>query len=250
MKAIAINTARMANELHAQFSKSVLTLIEKMTAVALGIVSTYALYKQAIENELEALLLIRKSKLTAKISEQDSVRDTVFRGFSTAIKSARSHFDPEMRNEANLLWDILLHYGNIAKKTLHKQTAAMDDMLKELEKPDFQHAIDVLHLRDWVDKMSEENQKFHQLVMERYNERMGKTTFRMKTARVETDKYYKALTSHFDNLVTIEENTPLTDEFVTELNILIKEYKDILAQEFGRRNASAKEKVKCEVCEK
>ena len=250
MKTILINITRMTNELHVQFHKSVLTLIERVTVNALEIDTIYVPYKQAFENESEALLIIRKSDLTAKISEQDGVRDSVFRGFTDAVKSARNHFDPEMRNQANLLWSILLHYGNVTRKKLHEQSAATDDLLKEFEKPNYQHAIDVLHLRDWIDKMSEENQKFHQLVMDRYNDSLGKTTFRMKTERVETDKYYRVLTSHLDNMIAIEGTNTVMDEFITELNVIIKKYKDILAQEFGRKNAAAKEKIKCETCEK
>ena len=239
MKIIAINLTRMTNELHAQFHENVLVLIERATAVALGIVSKCTSYKQALENELKALLIIRKSELTAKIAEQDRVRDGTFRGFSDAVKSARNHFDPDYRNAANLLWNVFLHYGNITKKTLHTQTAATNDMLRELERPDLQNAIDVLHVRDWVDRMQQDNQAFNDLIIQRVDEFSERTTLRMSTARLKTDKYYRVIVTHFDNILTMEESDAVMDEFLTKLNVLIKEYKEILAQEFGRKNTNA-----------
>ena len=250
MSVIEVNTTRMTNELHTQFNQHVLELAERVGTQTLEIEALHIPYKKAFEEQLEALLIIRKSELTVKIAEQDGTRDGIFRGFVDTVKGGRNHFDPEIRNAANLLWGIFLHYGNLSRKSFNKQTAATNDMLRELERPDLQNAIDVLHVIDWVDKMSEENQKFDSLTKQRFNENAGKTTFRMKTARVKTDKFYRVLTSHLDNMIAIEGTNTVMYEFITELNVIIKKYKDILAQEFGRKNAAAKEKVKCETCEK
>ena len=76
-----INFSRLKNEQHAQFHESVLSLVERATPQALGIEPLYALYRQAFDNESEALSIIVKSELTAQISEQDRVRDQIFRGF-------------------------------------------------------------------------------------------------------------------------------------------------------------------------
>jgi hypothetical protein len=240
MKTITISLARMTNELHVQFHESVLTLIERITAAILGIDALYTLYKSAFTEESDALLIITRSEFTEQISEQDGVRDSIYRGFSDTVKGLRNHFDFETRALANMLWNVFLHYGNIAKKTLDEQTAATNDILREFEKPDLNAAIVRLKLDDWRSKLAEENQKLHELVMHRYTEAAGITTVRMKTSRTETDKFYRAIASHADNQIIIGASAEMT-EFVTELNEIIKRYKAILAQRLAKRVESGEE---------
>jgi len=241
---IPISLGNLKNETHAEFHENVKITIEKADSKMLFDPIDYYLplyenYIKSYENEQEALNFIRKSELTAKISEQDSVRDAIFRGLSDAIKSYRNHFEAEKRVAANKLWSILLHYGNIAKKTLDDQTAAVSDILREFKKPELANAIDFLKLNEWIVKLEEENNKFRDLMTERYNEPIGKTTYRMSTARVETDKYYRAMTMLFNSRIIAGEKKTDFKNFIKELNAVIKRFKDILAQDFGRKNAAA-----------
>ena len=235
MSTINISLTRMTNEVHVQFHVSVETLMERLDLPALGLEPLGGLYKQALANEQEALLIVTKSEQTALIAEQDRARDAIFRGFSDTVKGLRNHFDDQTRSDANRLWAVFLHYGNIAVKTLDAQTAATNDMLREFKRSDLQQAIGNLNLTDWMEKLDEENQKFHQLMMQRYNEPVGQTSFRMKTTRTETDKYYRAITAHVDNLVLTTNNDPALNDIVTELNAIIKRFKNILAQQFGKK---------------
>ena len=241
MSILSISLARLQNEPHAQIHESIFTLMDRVSPSVLGITAFFPLYRQAFDNELEALNYIRKSEKTALISEQDRVRDLIFRGFSDTVKGLRNHFDPDVRQAANTLWNVFLHYGNIAEKSLDAQTAAMNDILRELERPEMQQALEKLQLTDWCAKMDEENQKFHQLMMQRYNEATGKTTYRMKTARVETDKYFRAIATHLDNQVLTGNSDSVTDDFIFELNAIVKRFKNILAQQFGKKAAKKKE---------
>ena len=235
MSTINISLTRMTNEVHVQFHVSVAALLERLDLPILGLEPLSSLYKQALANEQEALMIITKSELTALISAQDRARDAIFRGFSDTVKGLRNHFDDDVRNDANRLWTVFLHYGNIAVKTLDAQTAATNDMIREFKRPELQQAIENLKLTDWVEKMDEENQKFQQLMMQRYNEPVGQTTFRMKTTRVETDKFYRAITAHINNLVLTANNDPILNDIVTELNAIIRRFKNILAQQFGKK---------------
>ena len=229
-----INHARMANKVHAQFHESVLTLVENATPQALGIEDLHALYRRAFDSELESLDIILKSELTAKIAEQDAVRDRIFRGFSDAVKGFRNHFDAEYREAANRLWNVFLHYGNIARISLDAQTAAVNDILREFQTPANREAIEKLRMRDWCDRLDEENRKFHQLMMQRYSEQAALTTVRMRTARTETDRFYRAVTNQIDNQVLTGANDSAA-AFVNELNAIIRRYKSILAQQFARK---------------
>ena len=239
-----IKLNRLKNEKHAEFHENIKKTIEKTGAGILGLESLYPFYATAFSNELESLSFIRKSELTAQISEQDSVRDGIYRGLSDTVRGYRNHFDAGYRVAANKLWNVLLHYGNIAKKPLDAQSAAVDDILREFLRPDLAEAIGILQLQGWTDQLAIENTKFRNLMTDRYSEPAGKTTYRMQTARVETDKYYRGMIMLLEAKILSGYDDPDFNRFLIELNAVIKRYKDILAQEFGRKNAASTGKAK------
>ena len=57
----------------------------------------------------------------------------------------------------------------------------------------------------------------------------------MKTARVETDKFYRGMIMFFESRLLAGDLNPAFNAFITELNAVVKRFKDLLAQEFGRR---------------
>ena len=234
MSTLSITLTRMGNEVHTQFHESVLTAVEQATPQALAIEALHTLYRRAFDEQAAALLIITRSETTALISQQDAVRDSIFRGFSDTVKGLRNHFDSRTREHANRLWNVFLHYGNIARKTLDAQTAATNDILREFERPDIAEAISALNVADWRDRLDEENRKFHQLMMQRYSEQAALTTVRMRTARTETDRFYRAVTNQIDNQVLTGANDSAA-AFVNELNAIIRRYKSILAQQFARK---------------
>ena len=234
MKVTSISLVRMKNEVHVQFHESVISLIVRVNSETYGFALLYALYKQAFDNETESLNIIRKSELTAQISEQDCLRDAIYRGFSDTVKGFRNHFDADARDAANRLWNIFLHYGNVTRKPFDAETAAINDILREFSLDGNAAAIDKLQMNDWVTKLSEENAKFHELMMERYGEPAGKTPYRMKTARVETDRYYRAIVAELENRMMTGEISA-DNGFIIEWNAIVSRFKSILAQELGRK---------------
>ena len=231
-----ISLPRLNNAAHAEFHENVKITVEKAGAEALGIAEPYTLYLQAFNNELECLNIIRKSNITEQINEQDDVRDGIFRGLSDAIKSYRNHFMSEYRVAANKLWSVMLHFGNLAPLSLDQQTALVSDIIREFRKPELAEAITFLNLDAWCNELEIENNKLRDLMTARYNEAVGKTPYRMKTTRLLTDKYYRLIVSQLEYKMAINDKPAGFDEFIIELNAIIKRYKDILAQKFGRKN--------------
>jgi len=227
-----INTlglVRLRNELHVQFHETVISLIIALGAINFPFEALFALYKLAFDHESEALLIISKSEKTAEIVEQDRVRDNIFRGLSDTVKGHINHFETDMRVAANRLWNgIFTHFGNVASKSYDAETAAIKDLLRELKRPEMVTAINKLNLQLWVNKLEQENNKFHALMMERYCEATDKTTFRMKTTRVETDRYYRAIVATVENEVLLGNVPDTMKHFITELNAIVHRYKSQL----------------------
>jgi hypothetical protein len=229
-----ITMAHMNNETHVQFHESVRMLMERWGEKLT--IPLFGQYDKSLNDEKEALLIIKKSEITADIADKDRSRDGVFRGFSDTVKGLRNHFDYDVRQLANRLWNVFLHYGNIARKPLDAQTAATEDMLREFEREDLKAAIAQLNLDDWRQKIDEENRAVQRLMMDRYAETAAQTTLRMKTTRVETDKFYRAIAADARNQVLAQNNAETWMEFIREINVIVKRYKDLQAQKFGRKN--------------
>jgi len=232
---IAFNLARPKNEIHAQFHKSVRALILQVDVEKLSFIELYALYNIALNNELEALFIVTKSRKTEKISDKDLDRDNIFRGFSDIVKGYRNHFDADYRAAANVLWSLFQHFGNVAKKSLDGETAAIDEFIKEFENPEVEAAAEILRVNDWLNQLKAENVRFQQLMMERYCEKTDKTAFRMRTARMETDKFYHAIVENVNHQVLLGEITPKLQHFITELNGIVTRFKGILAQKQSKK---------------
>jgi hypothetical protein len=130
---------------------------------------------------------------------------------------------------AQTIYNSLKSYGNISRKTLDNETAAIDDLIRELDEPALALAVVLIGLTVWRDQLEEENATFKQLMTERYDESAGRTSFRMRTTRGETDKYYHAIVNRIesDRLAGIA----VDEDFLKDLNVVLERYKHILAQE-------------------
>ena len=235
---IAINFSRLKNEEHAQFHENVKTLIDGATPQALGIEQLYApFYLPALAKELDALSVVVKCEASVRICEQDAIRDSVYKDFSKAVKSARNHFEPRIRVAANSVWKVFLIYGDSTNKSLDSQTEATNEIIRTLEEqPEIAKALATLDMNNWKVKLAEENDKLQNLMIDQYNETIGKTTLCMKNARIETDKFYRFIVSDLQKQNLLGNNTPEFTKFITELNDVIKRFKELLAAEFSRKN--------------
>ena len=230
-----LGLTRLPGAAHVEFHENIYITVEK-TQTILGLGPLFPIYTQARLDEKEALMVIRKSEFTVLIYDQSRVRFSIFRGLSDNVKSHRNHFEPSHREAANTLWPLFLHYGNLAGKKLDVQTAHVESMVADLQRPPYREAVLELGLMDWVLKLEAVNIKFRELMTNRYNESVEKSVNTMHTVRTKTDKAYKAIVKHIENLIFVGFDDPGFKEFLIELNAIIKRYKNIMAQEFGRKN--------------
>jgi hypothetical protein len=221
----------LRNETHAAYHETVVTLFGTYTPASLDIALQYSSYKTAYDDEILALDVVRRSELTVQIAEQDAVRDTIFRGFADSVKSATKHFDPEKRSAALRLQNTLTAYGNIAARTLDRETAAIDDLQRELI-TNYELEITNLGLGDWLTQLAAENSVLKTLILDRYSETAQRPAVKMKSARTAVDVAFRAMLNMLDALVLVNGEASYK-VFIAELNAVSERYKNILAQEAG-----------------
>jgi hypothetical protein len=236
-KIIRFSYEALRNEAHVEYHSNVNAFFGTYTPDALGIVPQYATYKTAYDDEVSALDIVLKSDLTAKIEKQDGVRDSIFRGFVDAVKSDTRHFDPAKRESANKIDGLLKHYGNIAARSIDQETAAIDDLIRELQTGANAPSVQVLGLDDWLTQLQVENDTLKTLMQQRYAETADRPAVRMKTTRKATDAAFRAILNQIDALALVNGAANYT-AFINALNAVSERFKNILAQEAGTRKSN------------
>jgi hypothetical protein len=225
-----VKFSHLRNEVHVELHGTANTVIVKFSPDTLGIRKQYDAYKPALDEEVSLLDIVQKSGYTGEIEEQDIRRDTVFRGFADAAKSAGNHFDLDKRNAAERILIVLESYGNIASRPLDQETAAIDAMYREFSGGDYPPLIAQLGLNDWLAQLNLENQRFKELMLARYTEAAKRPTSSMRAARTKVDKAFQDIVATLEALVTIN-GIEAYEPFIKELNTVLERYKNILARQ-------------------
>jgi hypothetical protein len=239
---IRLDCKSLRNEAHVELHETADTIIVRFNPASLGIEVQYGEYKPLLDIEVSLLDVVRKSGYTSEIDGADHRRDGIFRGFADAVKSGLNHFDPAKREASGRIEVVLNNYGNIAAKSLDRETAAIDDILRELNSGDCPAFVNLLGLADWLVQLDAENQTFKTLMMARYGEVANRPATQMKTARKDVDKAFHTIIDRIEALATVNGIAPY-EAFIRELNAVLERYKNIMASEAGRRKKAANKEI-------
>jgi hypothetical protein len=224
----------LRNEAHAQYHSEFQDVSLRLNPDSLVSNPLYQAYDTARQAELNLLDEVRKSPITEQLAAQDKKRDEIFRGLSLAVQSAALHLETYKRERGKRLTVVFDNYGNIAQKPLDQETAAIDDLLRELAKTPYADDITNLQLQDWTGQLTYENNQFKQLMQARYEESGNRPDSTLRRARTETDRRFRALLDMFNVYIMINKDSGYKP-FADNVNAITERYKNILAQEAGRR---------------
>jgi hypothetical protein len=232
---IRFDFTRLRNEVHVGFNNTMDSLFIKYNPETMGIAALYAVFKALLTEEVAALDVILRSKLTEIIEQLDHERDSLWRGLGNTVKGYLHHFDPDKRQAAHQLLLILDHYGDISQKNLEAETAAIEDLHTELIKQDNYLYVTALGLGDWLGQLVQASRNLDAQMKMRYDEIGKRPDLHMRSIRKRVDKALSDIFDRIESLVNVngEENYKA---FVSELNAITEREKDVLAQEAGRRH--------------
>lgn len=220
---IRFNYSNLVNEDHVDYHETLIGVFSEFNVNSLGIESFYVEYKKAFTDEVGLLDEIRASEYTEKMSEQDKVRDDIFHGLVNVIKGNTMHYLPDMRVHAKRLAFVLDGYGNIAKKTQSRETAAIDDLVRELRNTRSAE-LTALRLNDWVNALETENTKYKNLRNLRYTEKIEKPELTMSNARLIVDRLFRSILDYLEaSILYFNGNVP--QEFIKKINVVSEKYK-------------------------
>ncbi|MDR2139483.1 MAG: DUF6261 family protein [Tannerella sp.] len=231
---ISVRFENLRNEAHVELNETVITTIDRYNPVQVGIEIMYAGYRQLVATEVSLLDMMRKNEYTLEIHAQDRVRDSIFRGLSDAVKSGLNHFDDGKCEAAGTLSAIFDHYANIDTRTFDEETAAMDDLLRELASDEASACVLTLAVKDWTEQLALENRKFKELMQARYGETAQRPLLRVHAVRADVDRTLHTILNYLDVVTTVH-GPAVCELLVNELNTVFERYRHILTQQTGVR---------------
>jgi len=229
-----IDKKHLHNDEHFMLNTEFHNLLSTAGAENLRVAAQFANYTVLLNREDEGLKKITKSALTARIHEEDKVRDELYDGM-TALNSALLKSPHENKREAAKRLKIVFDtYGNISKKPLNEQTSAIINILQELKGAYSADAL-LVGLTDYVNLIETHNNALEALVRERYNESTAKTDVVMREARQALDVVYDDITARINALALLEGGT-VCENFIRAFNTVIAKYTAILNARLGRKH--------------
>jgi hypothetical protein len=235
MKIETLKLTHLRNDAHFQFFADFSELVNEEGAETLKIATQFQSLTALFNREDEALKKIAKSEFTAKIQAADSARDEMFAGMTEITGSCLKHYDEQVRDAATRLKILFDTYKKIDKKNLMEQTAAVTNMMQELNG---RYAPDVaaVGVGGWAAQLETRNNALHALIKERFDESAAKTDIVLRDARLEVDKQYRIIVERINALVIVE-GPDAYESFIRRLNAIIAKYTQYITTGQGRRAA-------------
>ena len=235
MKVTKITLQRLLNEEHFQFHTHFRTLLEPLLYLIPDLEPLREKHLNLYQEEDVVLEQLAKSIFTDKIAEADKLRDTTFKGFRSAVKTMLKYPDKDKIDAANKLLLVFKKYGDVHSLPYHAETAAIYNLVQDMNDK-YSSEIGLLQLRDWVIELDEQNRNFDNMILERVNEKNNKPSKRLTEVRKSLDAAYADLVKSIEVFLLVNKNSALEDG-IKKFNIVIKNYKDVLAQRKGRAKA-------------
>jgi hypothetical protein len=233
---------KATNERWFNFILEVGELVTRAKPETLGIVPLYPAHVKLVAVADGLLEQLRKSRYTAELKTLDTERDTCTNGFKAAVKALLKSPVATKRKAAGNLDMLLDGYGDIARKDYGAQSATTYNLLQDLDGKYAQDVADA-ELTEWVTELKRLNKLFTDLASTRHDEKAEKPEGKLVEVRREVDQ-------SLSRILTVIEATTYTaptaelSEFVTRLNVLIRSYRTLAAQDKGRRKAKKTKEAK------
>ncbi|MDR0544719.1 MAG: DUF6261 family protein [Odoribacteraceae bacterium] len=239
-----INFRKMRHEMLVQMVKNLLTAIDKYKAEEIGIKDAADALREAFEKMIPLLDFIFASPLTSQIHSQDRYREGILRGVINIARAALHHVEPGVRADAEAVIRLIKHYGSIARRSYDEESAAIDDLLRELNSADFAPRVATIGISSPVELLAAANDIFFDLMMKRDAETSARPKLSMRQARSAVEEKLDTLIACLEGIYALN-GTLASNEyklFLIEYNAIIDRYKLAIAQEKGARRAAAERK--------
>lgn len=226
-----------------QFIADVLGIVSLNNPAQLQVNSQFTQLQTEYSALQELFKTDRGNPVTDEILALDIRRDDAVTGMSALVNAYTYHFNPALRNPANVLQANLKLYGaGIARDNYMSETASISSIVGDWKnKAELQAAITTLQLADWLTELEQANTAFNTRYISRTQEMGAASPDNIKLKRVMVANAYYALRDHVDAYFTINQRAEPFAKATNEINALVDQYNALLA---GRLAKPADSRVK------
>lgn len=229
-----ITFSRFRNNDYFQFMTDLNTQIVKATPAALNLESLYPEFSAALSALNTVFKVDGGSILTGLIGGGDTLRDKTWSALKMRIRATLMcpiEREVEAAEKLKRVFDL---YGNVRQLSLVEESAALNNLVEDLEQEDRAALCATIGITRWVAALKEQNTQVQELMRQRRTESANKASGDVKAAREAMDPIYAKMVARLNALVELDMATPEIELFIVLLNKQIREFKDILATRQGR----------------
>ena len=221
-----IDLHSLTNDAHFIYMKDVENVIEEDEGAktVARIQTAVKALKEAVKEEDERLILSKKSQYTEQIAAKDRERDSIFRGYRTAVKGMLRMPVAKMAEAAADLWQHLKDYNIDPDMQLERETSRMMNLVADL---DYKLApqVQLLGLKPYVDALRAANNTVEELLATRTDDRSQQIAGALRKARLASDEAYLDTVRLINAMAVVGTEKSLTP-LINYLNANIKRYKE------------------------
>lgn len=228
VKFIVLLFRYLPNEAHHRFFEKVTRELPEAGADVLEAIGTKLITElnKWFAIETANLEWMRKSLLTAAITEANSRLDRVLAGLSAQIKVARYSDQPDAVVAAGHLHTMLHNYGDVARKPYLQKIEAVLAIIKHL-KGDFNADVQTIGAAGWIAKLEDARSKFVNCFEQRETQSLEKPKQGFRETRRELDKIWRQIVFQVNAGVALhfsDEFARFIDTLNPEIEYLNREY--------------------------
>jgi hypothetical protein len=190
-------------------------------------------YQGKVAQEETIYKWIRRSEYTERKAEADHARDGVFTSIFDLVHINMKNFDPEVRNAAFHVDNLLESYGDLTHAGYDSETASLDSIVARLLSQDYYTSVSALNLAQWIYELQRQNDLFKSYVTDTTEEQLSRPKISPRASRRETDLALRQITDHVTSLINLNGQS-LFEPFAEEFNTLTNHYNTLVHEHYGR----------------
>lgn len=242
-KIIRVVFSRFRNNDHYQFVTEFLTRITTASPATLNIEAKMPEFNAAYGAMDAVYKKSNSSQFTPLIGGADTRRDSYCSAITMRLRATLLGPDEaeiEAAQKIKALFDV---HGNVRKLPLKAESAAITNIIQDLEERENATYCATLGITNWVDALKTENLTVQNLTEQRRQETVDQDNEEYKLLREAVDTAYEKIVSRINALVELEMSTPEIDNFIQLTNNQINDYENELAARQGRSNSEPEDET-------
>ncbi len=188
-----------------------------------------------------ALVPERRSHYTAELARLDARRDYVFRSFIAQLKLYLTSYHAEQVKASETLLSLVDKYGkNIPQMPYRQETAAISNLLQDLELESNAALVGLLFAEHWVEALRTANEEFEETMVSRSDAASGNELGVAKTARAAAQGAFEKLCAMINALSLIHGESGYKS-IIDRINQLVSESRSAVARRRAMRKSGGKD---------